>query len=69
MTQSWLRMSERTGKNIQKHDVVLLYHELYEIKLLIANSSCSQSRAHMEAEKKYNYSFACKEFYNKRVLK
>lgn len=63
MTQSWLRLSEKNGNNIQSHDVTLLYHELYEIQLLLSKNKCSQSRAHMIAEKKYNYSQACKQFY------
>lgn len=66
MAESWRRLSEKNGINVQKHDVLLLYHELYEISLLISNSNYSQSHAHFEAEKKYNYSLESDRFYNIR---
>lgn len=63
MASSWMRLSEKSGKNIKKHDVIMLYHELYEIQLLISNKSMNQREAHDEATKKYNYSLACKIYY------
>jgi hypothetical protein len=65
MAQSWLRLSAKTSSNIQMHDILLLYHELYEIELIISNSRYTQSHAHSLAEQKYNYSKACKEFYKR----
>jgi hypothetical protein len=64
MAQSWLRLSEKGGKKIQQHDILLLHHELYEIFILVSNNAYSQSYAHTLAEQKYNYSLACKQYYN-----
>jgi hypothetical protein len=64
MAQSWLRLSSRTGKNIKQHDALLLYHELWEIKLLLTHNNYSQSMAHAEAEDKFNYAYACKQYYS-----
>ncbi len=66
IAQSWLRLSEKTDKNIQYHDRLLLYHELYEMDLLLNNTMLSQSEAHDIAQSKYNYLEASKAFYNKR---
>lgn len=63
MCESWRRLSEKDGKNIKKHDVLLLYHELYEINLLLMHTDMSQNTAHNLANVKYNYEFACREFY------
>ena len=63
MASSWFRLAEQGGNNIKKHDVIMLYHELYEINLLINNTEISQSEAHRRAEEKYNYTLACKEYY------
>lgn len=63
MAQSWLRLSEKSGRNIKKHDVLMLYHELVEILLLLNNSRMTQKDAHMLAEKKYNYSQAVISYY------
>lgn len=65
IASSWFRLSEKEGKNIQKHDVIMLYHELYEISLLINNSNITQSEAHRQAELKYNYSLLCRQYYYK----
>ena len=64
MASSWFRLAEHNGNNIKRHDVIMLYHELYEIKLLIDNATMSQSEAHRQAEKKYNYAHACREYYS-----
>lgn len=42
----------------------MLMHELYEINLLLNNPELTQRDAHFMAEKKYNYSLACKKYYN-----
>lgn len=65
IAQSWLRLSERNANNIQKHDLILLYHELYEIRLLLSDNNLHQASAHEQAQKKYNYSLEVKQFYLK----
>ena len=64
MASSWFRLSEKSGKNIKQHDRIMLMHELYEINLLLNNPELTQRDAHFMAEKKYNYSLACKKYYN-----
>lgn len=59
MAQSWQRLID--GKNIQKHDITLLQHEIME-KQLIENGY-SQTEAHNITEKKFNYSKEAKEYY------
>lgn len=63
ISESWRRLSEKTERNIQKHDILLLNHELYKISLLLNNSNMSQRNAHAIAEQKYNYALACNQFY------
>lgn len=63
IAQSWLRLAERSGKNIQKHDVILLYHELSELIYLLQNTNSHQQEAHHYAELKYNYAKACELYY------
>ena len=63
MAQSWLRLSEKNGNNIQRHDVIMLYHELTEISLLIHNTNISQRQAHNLAESMHNYLQAAKKYY------
>ncbi len=67
IAQSWLRLSEKSGKNIQSHDILLLYHELYEISLLLADNTLTQYKAHEIATLKYDYSGACDIFYGRKV--
>lgn len=69
MAQSWLRLSEKSGNKILQHDIILLYHELTEISYLIRFSEMSQAEAHSKAEELYNYSEACKQYYNKLCIK
>lgn len=64
IAESWRRLSSKDGKNIQKHDVLLIYHELYEIELLLRNQNMTQQEAHNLAEQKYNYGLAVKRFYS-----
>lgn len=69
IAQSWLRLSEREGNRILQHDVILLYHELTEISYLVRFSEMNQAEAHSRAEKIYNYSEACKQYYNRLGIK
>lgn len=61
MAQSWQRLIE--GKNIQKHDITLLYHEKTESDLM--KKGLSQLEAHRQSEKKYNYAKESREYYAK----
>lgn len=63
IAQSWLRLSERNANNIQKHDLTLLYHELYEIRLLLSDNNLHQAAAHEQAQEKYNYNLEARQFY------
>lgn len=63
MASSWYRLAERDGNNIKAHDVLMLYHELYEIQLLIGDPNMTQETAHRIAEARYNYAAACKLYY------
>lgn len=56
MAESWRRLSETGGNNIQKHDLVMLNHELLEQKLM--SQGLSYDEAHTETNKKYNYQAA-----------
>lgn len=49
--------------NIQKHDLTLLYHELYEIRLLLSDNNLHQAAAHEQAQEKYNYNLEARQFY------
>lgn len=64
IAQSWLRLSERNGRNILPHDILLLQHELYEIMLQLYKG-LSQEEAHDIAQTRYNYEEACKRYYIK----
>lgn len=59
MAQSWQRLID--GKNIQKHDLTLLRHELMESDLI--NKGLTQKEAHKLTELKYNYSEECKNYH------
>lgn len=59
MAQSWQRLIE--GKNIQKHDITLLHHEITERKLM--KQGYSQNEAHKITEQEFNYGKECKEYY------
>lgn len=63
IAQSWLRLSERNANNIQRHDLILIWHELYEIRLLLSDNNLHQTTAHNKAQEKYNYSLEAKQFY------
>lgn len=66
MAKSWRRLSERNGKNIQRHDVLLLYHELYEVWLLLSSPEMSQNMAHKLASMKYPYDRESEKYYRIR---
>ena len=53
MAHSWMRLRE--GKNIQKHDLTMLKHELEEEKIMGKSLDIIYEIAHNEVQKKYNY--------------
>lgn len=66
IAESWRRLSSKSPKNIQRHDIVLLQHELYEISLLIQHPTMSQATAHAMASKIYPYDVMSNNYYNRR---
>ena len=62
MAESWRRLSEKSGKNIKPHDILLLKHELLEIAIL-TQCNISQMEAHEIANRKYNYQQAADAYY------
>lgn len=60
MAESWRRLSG-DKRHIQPHDLLLLEHELLEIKYII--SGLPQHEAHDKANSIYNYTNACSLFY------
>ena len=64
IAESWRRLSENSGKNIQPHDLLLLQHEMYEI-ILVIKDRLSQSRAHDIASKHFDYQKASEDFYKR----
>ena len=65
MAESFRRLRE--GKNIQKHDLIMLKHERLEYELM-KKEHLSYQEAHRLAEKKYNYQKALMEFKKKNNL-
>nr|DAZ02128.1 MAG TPA: minor capsid protein [Caudoviricetes sp.] len=65
MAESFRRLRE--GKNIQKHDLIMLKHERLEYELM-KKKHLSYQEAHRLAEKKYNYQKALMEFKKKNNL-
>lgn len=61
IAQSWQRLM--IGKDIKKHDITLIEHELYEMKLKAENSNITHLEAHSMAQSKYNYSKEVEEYY------
>ena len=53
MAESWRRLSEIGGKNIQPHDLVMLRHELMEHDLMVKGMKYDE--AHKLTNKSYNY--------------
>lgn len=62
IAESWRRLSEKSGKSIKNHDIILLYHELLEIQILI-QGRCTQKEAHELASKQYNYHLLSDNYY------
>lgn len=59
IAQSWGRL--RDGKKILNCDIILLEHELYEMKLKKEHPDWDHNKAHAEASKKYNFNLAWEE--------
>ncbi len=53
MAESWRRLSEVGGKNVQPHDLVMLHHELMEYGYM--SEGMSYGKAHELTNQKYNY--------------
>lgn len=66
IAESWRRLSEKSGKHIEKHDILLLYHELYELQLLLSSPEMSQNFAHKLASVKYPYDTESEKYYRMR---
>lgn len=60
MAESWQRLID--GKNIQKHDLTLLRHEMMERALMI--DGVSQHEAHIRTSRVYNYTLEAQEYYD-----
>lgn len=52
----------RTNDGIQKHDVVLLYHEALEYDIMQENPNMSYEQAHEITSKSYDYGLALREW-------
>ena len=65
IAQSWMRLSD-TSQEILPHDLVLLKHEILEMKIKKENPDLSHEEAHSLAEKVYNYSKESAEYYRER---
>ncbi len=53
MAHSWIRLRE--GKNIQKHDITMLKHELAEERIMGESLEIQYEKVHYKVGKKYNY--------------
>ncbi len=61
IAQSWQRLM--LGKDIKEHDIVLIQHELYEMRIKKENPLIDHVKAHEMATKKYNYQKGVDEYY------
>lgn len=61
MAESWRRLSSKTGKGIQYHDIVMLHHELLEVEHILRG--CSQQEAHERANMLYDYGRESNKYY------
>lgn len=59
MAESWQRLF--IGKNIQKHDIIMLKHELLEYKLM-NKDNYSYREAHLKTNQKWNYEAALNKY-------
>ena len=66
MAVSWQRLIE--GRNIQEMDIVLLYHELIEHKIM-TEQDAPYHTAHRQANEKYNYQVYCDELDRKAGIR
>ena len=60
MAESWQRLID--GKNIQKHDLTLLKHEIMERGLML--KGVSQHDAHIQTSRVYNYTLEAEAYYD-----
>ena len=60
MAASWQRLID--GKDIQKHDLTLLKHEIMERGLML--DGMSQHDAHIQTSRVYNYTLEAEEYYD-----
>ena len=60
MAESWQRLID--GKNIQKHDLTLLKHEIMERGLML--KGVSQHDAHIQTSRVYNYTLEAEMYYD-----
>ena len=60
MAESWQRLID--GRNIQKHDLTLLKHEIMERKLML--KGLSQHDAHIQTSRVYNYTLEAEIYYD-----
>ncbi len=60
MQHSWGRLRE--GKNIQKHDIIMLKHELMEAEIMGVGTDVVYEWAHEIVAKQHNYSVALLEY-------
>lgn len=62
IAQSWRRLMNKKGQGIQRHDMLLIPHELLEMQYIIMNKM-SQQEAHELASRTYDYSSAVNLYY------
>lgn len=66
IAESWKRLAF-DKKNIQKHDITLIKHELKELALVA--QGVPQEEAHVISSQEFNYSKEYKEYYKKLGIK
>ena len=69
IAESWQRLSEKRGRVIKPHDLLLLKHELKEISILALDPSLSQMQAHDLANNYFNYQYAADNYYRSLGIK
>lgn len=68
MAHSWQRLSESEGYYIKDADLLLLDHELLEIRLLLTYRGLTVREAHNMAESVFDYSRAIRSMYGLRPI-
>lgn len=61
IAQSWQRLAE--GKEVKPHDITLIKHEEFEMRIKRENPGISHDDAHIMASKKNNYQKEAEEYY------